>query len=281
MTLRVVTDSTADLPSHIAQELGITVVPLYINFGVDTYRDGLDLDGDEFYRRLVESPTLPTTAAPSPNAFAEAFDSLAAETDEIICVHISAKLSGTYNAALVGKEQMADKCHIEVIDSCSASMGCGLLAIAAAKAARDGGSLDQVAEMVRRAIAGTYTFVLVDSLEYLQKGGRIGKAQAFLGTILNVKPLLTVRDGEAYPVERVRTRRKALSRLCELVEELRPIEEMAILHSTDPDGAEMLAQRLGPLFPESQVYRARFGPVVGTYVGPGTLGIALRQRQAD
>ncbi len=280
MTVKIVTDSTSDLPPEVAQELGITVVPLYVRFGKESYRDGVDLSAEEFYRRLVQGDIFPSTTAPSPGDFTQVYQRLAQETDEIISIHISTKLSSTCNAALLGREDLNRGCRVEVVDSLLASMGCGLLAIVAAKAAAEGAGLDEIVEMARRVIPRTHFFGLVDNLEYLHKGGRIGRAQAFLGTKLRVKPILAVRDGEVRPVERVRTISKALDRLCELVKERQPFKEMAVLYSTTPEGADQLMARLAPLFPREKMYKSVFGPVIGTYLGPGTLAVTLMEGEA-
>ncbi|HEX76862.1 MAG TPA: DegV family protein [Dehalococcoidia bacterium] len=271
--VKIVTDSTSDLPAQLAQELGITVVPLHVHFGEEVYRDGIDMTTDDFYRRLTTSPTLPKTSAPSPGAFHEVYTQLAREGEAIFSIHISSNLSATYEAARLGSGGL--DCPISIVDSQSASMGCGLLAIMAAKAAGEGASLEEVVELVGKAIPRTLLFGLLDTLEYLHKGGRIGKAQAFLGTMLKVKPMLAVRGGEVLPVERVRSRPKAIDRLCEMIQGFGSISEMAVLHNTTPEEAETLAQRLSPTFPQERMYRAKFGPVMGTYVGPGSLGVAL------
>lgn len=281
MSVSVVTDSTADIPSEVGRELGIVVVPLTVHFGGEVYRDGVDLSADEFYHKLKDSPTLPTTSQPSAGSFAQVYSDLAAETNEIISIHISAKLSGTYNSAVLGREEAAKSCRIEVIDSLQASMGVGLIAIAAAKLARQGVSLDPISEMVRHAIPRTHFFGTVDTLEYLRKGGRIGKAQAFLGTLLHIKPLIACRNGEVHPLERVRSRKRALERLVELVKGFGHIEELAIIHSTTPDEAETLLGHLEPAFPKERAYRARCGPVIGTYLGPGALAVALMEGELD
>jgi DegV family protein with EDD domain len=280
MTVKVVTDSTSDIPPEVAQELGITVVPLFIHFGNEVYQDGIDLSADEFYRRLVAEPKLPKTSAPPSNVLMETYERLAAESDEIISIHISTKLSATYNSALIGKRGVKVGCRVEVIDSFSASIGLGLLVITAAKAALTGADLDQITAMITQTISRTHYFGMVDTLEYLHKGGRIGKAQAFLGSLLNIKPLLAVRDGEVYPLERVRSRSKAIARLCELVAEFHGIKEMAIAHATTPDELEALAERLAPLFPQGEIYKSRCGSTIGTYLGPGCLTVALIEAEA-
>jgi len=273
--VKVVTDSCSDIPGHIAQALGITVVPLGVSFGDEIYQDGVDISADEFYARLIKEPILPKTMAPSPGVFAETYNRLATETDEIISIHISRKLSATYDSALLGKEQLEPTCHIEVIDSRMASMGIGLLTITAARAALAGADLDQITALIHQAIPRTHYFGLVDSLQYLHKGGRLGKGQAFLGSILNVKPLLEVKDGEVHPLERVRSYPKALARLCELAKRFSNVEELAITHATTPDEAEALSTQLASLAPKGHMYKARLGSVIGTYLGPGALAIAL------
>jgi len=281
MPLMVVTDSTADIPSEVAQELGIVVIPLTVQFGREVYRDGIDISADEFFYKLEDSATLPITSQPSPGDFAKVYNSLAAETNEIISIHISAKLSGTYNSAILGREEVSKDCRIEVIDSLQASMGLGLIAIAAAKLARQGANLKEVSEMVHDAIPRTHFFGMVDTLEYLRKGGRIGKAAALLGMLLHIKPLLVLRNGETHGLEKLRTRKKALGRFVELVKTFKHIEDMAIIYSTNPDEAETFGEHLAPIFPREKVYRARFGPVLGTYVGPGSLGLALMESKLD
>jgi len=273
--VKIVTDSCSDIPGEIAQTLGITVVPLSVCFGDELYQDGIDISADEFYGRLIKEPVLPKTMAPSPGAFVETYDRLASETDEIISIHISRKFSATYDSALLGKEQLKRTCRVAVIDSHMASMGMGLLAITAAKAALAGAGLDQITALMHQAIPRTHYFGLVDSLEYLHKGGRLGKGQAFLGSILNVKPLLEVKDGEVHPLERVRSYPKALARLCELAKRFSNVEKLAITHANTPDEAETLRTQLVSLAPEGHVYKARLGSIIGAYLGPGALAIAL------
>ncbi|MDY6892643.1 MAG: DegV family protein [Chloroflexota bacterium] len=277
MVVSVVTDSTADIPKETVQELGITVVPLSVHFGEELYHDGVDIFADEFFHKLQNSPSLPTTSQPSGGSFAQVYENLANETEEIISIHISSKLSGTYSSALLGKETMGAKCHIEIIDSFLASMGLGVVVIAAAQAARAGATLDQIVESVRNDISRTHFFGAVDTLEYLQKGGRIGRAQAFLGTLLNIKPLIGIDDGEIYGLERVRSRKRVLERLIEFTQGFKSIEALSIVHSTTPDDAKILIERLASFYPEQKIHRARFGPVIGTYLGPGALGVAVME----
>lgn len=273
MTTRVVTDSTSDLPPEVARELGIAVVPLYVHFKEAVYKDGVDLTPDDFYGKLQASPQLPTTSAPSPGAFKDVYARLAREADGILSVHISTRLSATCEAARLGSEGL--DCPISIIDSRTASMGCGLLAIMAAKAASQGASLSEVDSLVRGAIPRTFFFGMVNTLEYLSKGGRIGKAQALLGTMLSIKPLIGVRDGEVIGIGRVRSRAKAIERILQIVQGMGTIQDLAVMDSTIPQEVEALAQRLSLVFPEKRIYRSKFGPVIGTYLGPGSLGVAL------
>ena len=278
MTVKVITDSTADLPPALAEELGITVVPLNVHFGTEVYRDGVEITADEFYRRLVTASRLPTTSQPTPGDFLSAYDEMGQTTDEILSVHVSAKLSGTMNSATQAREEYGGACRIEIIDSLQGSMGLGMLAIAAAEAARRGDSLDDVVTETRAAIPKVGFIGLLDTLEYLEKGGRIGKAQAFMGSLLRIKPLLTIRDGEAHPLERARTRAKGVDRMCELVQAEMPLKDLAVVYTTTPDEARALAQRLQSYLPQGEVILSQVGPVVGTYLGPGVLGVAFRKQ---
>ena len=278
MTVKVITDSTADLPPALAEELGITVVPLNVHFGTEVYRDGVEITADEFYRRLVTASRLPTTSQPTPGDFLSAYDEMGQTTDEIISVHISAKLSGTMNSATQALEEYAGSSRIEIVDSMQGSMGLGVVAIAAAEAASRGGGLDDVVAETRAALPNVGFIGLVDTLEYLEKGGRIGKAQAFVGSLLRIKPLLTIRDGEAHPLERARTRAKGVDRMCELVQAEMPLKDLAVVYTTTPDEARALAQRLQSFLPQGEVILSQVGPVVGTYLGPGVLGVAFRKQ---
>jgi len=279
MTVKVVTDSTADIPVEVAQELGITIIPLYIHFGQEVYRDGVDITADEFYHRLTTEPDLPKTSAPSSGAFTEAYYRLATETNEIISIHISTKLSATYNSALVGQRPIDTDCQIKIIDSLSTTIGLGLIVITAAQAALAGANLQEITELVTQTMPRTHLFATVDTLEYLHKGGRIGKAQALLGSVLNIKPLITIQDGEVYPLERVRGRSKAITRLCELTSKFENPKEIALAHTTTPDELQTLATHISSAFPEKRMYRSRTGSTIGTYLGPGCLTVALVEKE--
>lgn len=276
MTLKIITDSTSDIPSQVAQELGITVIPLYVHFGTDVYRDGVDLSAAEFYQKLVTSKSLPTTSTISPGEFAQIFDELSEQTDEILAIVISSKLSATYDAALQGSEIRKRKnCRVEVIDSQLVLMALGLIVITAAKEAQAGANLEQVVSMVRRALPKAHVRMAFDTLEYVRKGGRIGRAEAFLGTLLSFKPILTIKEGETTPVARERTRPRAIEHLRRFATGFASIKEMAVEYTTTPEEATALVQYLDQVFPKERIYISIVGSVMGTHVGPGAIGVAL------
>ena len=280
MTVRIVTDSTSDLPPETARELGITVVPLNVHFGDLRYQDSVDIGPDEFYRKLAQGPILPTTSQPSPGDVIEVYRKLGGEAGDIISIHVSAKLSGTYNSAMLAVRELEAGPRIEVIDSRLVSAALGVVVIVAAKAAQLGKGLEEVKALIHRTIPKVQILALIDTLEYLHRGGRIGKAQELLGSILKMKPMITIKDGEVYPAGRVRTRAKAIDRLVEVLTTFTNIEELCIVHSTSHEDAEKLADRAASVFPRERIYITQFGPVVGVYVGPGSLGWALVERDA-
>jgi DegV family protein with EDD domain len=271
--VKVVTDSAADLPAGVAQELGITVVPLYVHFGQEVYRDGVDLEADEFYRRLPTSSQFPTTSAPGPGVFTEVYEGLVAQGHQVVSIHISSKLSATHQAAVTAIQEMEGK--VAVVDSLSVSLGIGLLAMAAARAAREGQGLEQVVSQVESAVPRTQIVFMVDTLEYLQKGGRIGRAQAFLGSVLNIKPILHIKEGEVHPLERARSRAKAVNRLCEMATARGPVEALGVIYTTTRQEADEVVGRLAPLAAGKGVSLAQMGAVLGAHGGPGLLGVAL------
>ena len=235
MTVKIVTDSVTDLPSQVAKELGITVVPLHVRFGTEVYRDGVDLTADEFFNRLVHNRILPVTSVPSPGEFAETYDILAEKTDEILVITVSSKLSGTHEVALQSIELMKKKCRVEVVDSQWAVMAEGLIVIAAARAAKSGASFDEVLDIAHRNISRVDMRAAFDTLEYLHRGGRIGKAQAFLGSILKINPIIGIKDGEVFPAAKERSRAKAIDYLYNFAISYSHIEEMAIEYATTLD----------------------------------------------
>ncbi|GAI61575.1 unnamed protein product, partial [marine sediment metagenome] len=214
-----------------------------------------------------------------PGTFAEAYDKLAEETDEILAIILSSKLSGTYESALNAKSLVEKECRIEVIDSLTVAMGLGLIVIAAAKAAQAGANLDEVADLVRRAMPRSHLVAYFDTLKYLAKGGRIGKAQGLLGAMLSVKPILTVKDGEMSPLTRLRSRAAGMDYLCNFAAGFSRIEELAVEHATTPDDADRLVERLSSVFPKERIYRSTISPVVGTYAGPGAMAVTVLEAE--
>ena len=280
MAVKIVTDSTADLPVGVAEELDISVVPLYVRFGDKLYRDRVDISEDEFYDRLVHDPVHPGTSQPTPQDFAAAYKELIKNADGILSIHISGKLSGTCHSALGAKQLMEGSCPIEVIDSQWTSIALGLIAMKLAAGAKAGKGLQELTAEAKALIPDIHYLGFFDTLKYLQLGGRIGKAQSLLGSLLNVKPLLTLKEGEFLPVGRVRTYSKAKDRLFEFAKDGGKLDDVAVVHSTTPGEAEAMADRLGSLFERKKIIIARLGPVLGVHAGPGTLFVGYLSRKS-
>ena len=279
MTVRIVTDSLSDITSDIAKELDISVVPVYVRFGEEVYRDRVEMTTDEFYHRLVHDSKWPTTTQPTPGDFLNVYNKLAEETNEILVITLSRKLSGTYESALHAKGLLQKRCRVEVIDSETVVMGLGLIVISAAKAVRAGKNLDEMVSFVRGAMPRSHAIMFFDTLKYLAKGGRIGKAQGFLGSLLSVKPVLTMRDGEVAPLTRVRSRAAGMDYLVDFVAGFPRIEELAAEHATTPQDAERLIERLSTLYPKERIYKSTVSPVIGTYVGPHVLSVSVLEAE--
>jgi len=275
MSVKVVTDSVSDISPAIAGELGITVVPLNVVFNGYTYRDGVDMTTDEFYQKLEYEEIYPTTSTPAPQVFAAVYDRLTAETDGMLVITIGRKLSATGESAFRGIEVMKKKCRVEVVVSEQAMMAEGLLAIAAAKAARDGAGLDELVKLTRNNISRVGLRIAFDTLEYLHRGGRIGKAQALMGSMLGINPILGIKDGEVFPFGRERSRAKAIDHLYEFVAGYSQIDEMAVEDATTPDETGAFVERLGAIFPQERIYRSKVSPVIGANIGPRAIGVAV------
>jgi fatty acid kinase fatty acid binding subunit len=278
MAGRVVTDSACDLPDDLIERLGIEVVPLTIRFGHEELVDRKELSTDEFWRRLAASDVLPETSAPSAGAFEETFRRLAGDgATGIVCVNLSSKLSATMQSAQVAAQSVQDVCPVAVIDSLLVSMGLGNLCITAAERAADGDSLDSIVANVTDRRNRTKLFGTLDTLEYLKKGGRVGNARALLGSMLAIKPVVEVRDGEVEEAGKVRTRSKALRLLVDRVKE-GPFENLAMLEGNAPDADELL-DLLEPLCPRDEIIVGKIGPVIGTHAGPGVIGVTFHTRR--
>ena len=278
MPVRIVTDSACDLPEPICTELGVEVVPLTIRFGDREFVDRKELSVDAFWRELAASPVLPETAAPSVGAFEETFRRLSDDgASAIVCINLSARLSATMQSAQVAAKALDGTTPIEIIDSLSASMGIGNLVLHAARRARAGASLEEIVREVNARRESQHVFATLDTLEYLRKGGRIGGAQALLGSMLSIKPIISVINGAVEPAGRVRTRSKALRFLVDQIPAGK-VELISVLHADAPDLDEFLAM-LAPAVPDAEVTVGSIGPVIGVHTGPRVMGIAWIDRQ--
>ncbi|MEA2685227.1 MAG: fatty acid kinase fatty acid binding subunit [Actinomycetota bacterium] len=274
--VRVVTDSSCDLPVAVAQEHGIIVVPLSIRFGEEEFVDGRDLTPSAFWAKSAASAGLPSTAAPSPGAFEEAFRSLAgAGASGVVCINLSSKLSATIQAAETAAKALAGDIPVRAVDSKSVSLGLGTICIAAAKAGAAGASVDEIVALAEDMGARTRIHATLDTLENLKKGGRIGAAKALMGTMLSVKPVIEVVDGAVEAGPKVRTRSKALQYLVDRVTAEPKVENLAVLHGDAPD-VEQFLELLAPHFPRDQIVVGQLGAVVGSHTGPRTIGVAFQ-----
>jgi DegV family protein with EDD domain len=273
--VKMVTDSASDLTPEVIKDLEITVVPLHIQFGNETYKDRIDLSPEEFYHKLEHSSVLPSTSAPSPGIFAEVFDNLATKYSQILAVFVSRKLSATYDAALQGIKLMKRKCQVEVVDSTLGIMGQGLLVMEAAKKAIAGASLNELINLISETIPRIHVRVTLDTLEYLARGGRIGKVQAFLGSMLKMNPIIGIKDGVAFPAARVRSRAKATEWLYEFASKFSSVKAFAVEYGTNVAEAKALSKRIASVYPKAQIYISNVSPVVGTHTGPNLLSLTV------
>ncbi len=279
VSIRIVTDSTADLPAELAKEHNITVVPLNVIFGEETYVDGVEISTDQFYKKLTRSPVLPITSQPSPGKFLDTYRPFVDEEAKIVSVHISELMSGTIKSARLA-QGMLKYPQLEVFDSQAVSISLGARVLEAARAAEKGCSLQEIKGLLKSFDSRHRIFFSVDSLEYLQRGGRIGKATAFLGTLLNIKPLLTIKGGEVFPWEKVRGSNRALGRMVEIVrEEWGPDVPLRcfVIHGNSPDAVTELEQQLKEHLNIIEMFSTRAGPIVGTHAGPSAVGFIVWQ----
>jgi DegV family protein with EDD domain len=276
MAVRIVTDSTADIPREQADALGIAVVPLTVFFGDQAYLDGVDLDNASFYRKLAASRDLPRTSQPSPASFQETYSRLIDEgADAILSVHLSAKLSGTYQSACTARDTLPESARhvpIEIIDSQSASIGMSRAILLAAQDARAGLALEEIKARLLDQLARTHVLAVLDTLEYVKRGGRIGGARAMLGNMLSVKPIISLKNGEVAPVEQPRTRSKAYARIAELLAQAGKVEYVAIAESNNEVGQQLAEAMKAVYAGEMPVFK--LGAALGTHTGPGTAAIA-------
>jgi len=272
MPVRIVTNSTSDIPMEVARELDIIVVPEFVVFGNESYRERVDIGEDEFYEKLVNGSIQPTTSCPTPQSFLSVYDELGDSADGIISIHVSSRLSGTVNAAEQAKKLSCAKCQIEIIDTKTISLALGLAVIAAAKMAKEGKAFSDIVSAVHEMLPRIRILAMFDTLKYLARGGRIGKAKAFVGSMLNVKPLLTIKDGEFVPVLQVNSRNKAKKKLVEFANSHTNVETMCVIYSTEKEEAIEMSKLISNVSPEQILY-GRLGPCIGVHAGPGLLAV--------
>jgi DegV family protein with EDD domain len=276
LAVKIVTDSLSDLTSELIGNLDITLVPLTVLFGHETYLDRVTISTDEFYHRLVHGDVWPTSTQPSPLDFANVYDKLAADTDEILVISFTSKLSGTYQSAVAGKGLMkSKKCRVEVIDSQTLALSEGLVVLAAAQEARKGTNLDKLIDFTNKALKHSHITIYFDTLKYLAKGGRIGKAQSLLGSVLSIKPILNVKDGELSPVTRVRSPAAGVAYLHNFITSFKNIEAVGIEHTTLPESADEVAKLISAAYPKVPIVRSTVSPVLGVYGGPNALAVSV------
>lgn len=272
----IVTDGACSMTPEQALTYGVHVAPVYLTFGEKTYRAGVDLESSEFYRLLGASKNLPTTAQPTAADFLTLYEKLAEEVEEIVTVVISHHMSATLQSAEMAKAQFT-KAPVHIIDSESVSLGLGMMAVAAAKAAAHGQDAQAVVRLIEAIKQQINVFFTVDTLEYLYKGGRIGGATAFLGSALAIKPILYISNGRIEPFERQRTRKRSVARLLEIMAKKVGSEEVhvAILHGNIPEEAQELEKRIRERFQCVELITSEMGPVIGVHAGPGTIGVVF------
>lgn len=269
--VQIITDSTTDIPPDLAQRLGITVIPCLVRFGEKFYRDGVDLTREAFYALLRQSPV--ATSQPPIGVFEQIYRQAAERGREILSIHAAGRLSGIYNAACAAARNLP-QAIVEVIDSRSASLGAGLLAVAAAEAAQRGESLAAIAARVQEMAGRVRVLAVLDTMDYIRRGGRVAWALAIIGSLLSIKPLVMLKEGQVDLLERPRTLSAALRRLVERVRELGPLEQVWVLHTQAPEAAARLADMLAALFPRERMVIAEAGVTIAAHAGPGAVGVA-------
>lgn len=281
MTIQVITDSTSDVPEGLIEALGIRVVPIYLRFGPETYRDGFDITRDEFYSKLASSPFHPATSQPNPEDFTGVYKEYCDNVEGIVSIHISSRISGTFNSATMAKKTLESQCPIEIIDSHMNSGGLGLVVAAAARRAKSGACFSEVVDEANKAVNEVRMFGLFETMKYLARSGRVNKTIAAASRILNVMPLLTFHDGEIVKAGLVRAVSKGTDKIYDFVKKNTPISELVIVHSKIIDQANQLRKRLGEFIEEEKIAIAELGAGLGVHGGPGVLLAAVRQAKAS
>ena len=275
-SVKIVTDSTADIPPALLRDLDIEVVPMNINFGDEIYRDGIDIDNEQFYRLLSEGRVAPTTTAPATTVFEQTYRRLVRSHDAIISIHISGHLSGAFKAAAQAREKLPPSlARIEVVDTHSASLGVGLTAIAAARMAQAEIPVDEIMREVQHRVQHTHMVFFVDTIEYLDRSGRMSLPPGMIASMSRIKPLLLLDQGRIVLYERTRTRAKAIDGLFTFVEDFPHAAEIVVVYSTTPEDVEKVLDKVGVLFPREKALIGQYGPSVGVHLGPGAMGIVV------
>jgi len=275
--MKIITDSTADLPKELIVKHDVEIVPLTIHLGERSWRDYYDVEPDEYYALLRKSSAFPTTSQPTPQDFVNAYTPFVEKGEPVLSIHLSSKLSGTFQSALLARSQFPEA-RIEVVDSLQASFALSIIVVMCAEMAKQGALFEEIADMAREIGPQIETYFSVDSLEHLRRGGRIGKAQAFLGTLMKIKPLLKVMNGEVQPIEKIRTRERLLNRFAELVEQAAQKCSRLLLAVGESDNSEVMTDllvRLEGISGVSLIFRVKLGGVITSHAGPGALGIAF------
>ena len=275
-SIKIVTDSTSDIPLGMAHELGIEIVPMHIHIGEQTFRAGLDITADQFYQWLQDGRVKATTSAPPPVVFEQLYRRLAPEYDYIFSIHLSGRLGTTYRSAQQARAKLpASATRTEVVDSKLASMGLGMVAIHAAQAVQNGASPAEVSRLINRLTQHCHVVFFVDTIEYLEYSGRLSLTSAVVGSMQRIKPLMLLDEGEIVPYERTRTRAKAIEGLYTFIEDFPRVQEVVALYATTSEDVEKLLEKVDPIFPRGQVQIMQFGPSIGVHLGPGAMGVAV------
>lgn len=278
MTIKIVTDSTSDIPKHLVDRHGIIVLPLTVHFGHEEFRDGVDITSDEFFKKLVSNQVLPTTSQIAPAVFKEVYERELKNGNSIISIHISSELSGTYQSAVIARETLKNDKNVSVIDSRSTTLSLGMMVLKAAELAESGLSYEQIVEEIEKYKREVKLLIVVDTLDYLRKGGRLSGAQAVLGNMLNIKPVLTIEDGKVVVIDKVRGDKKAQKRIIELLKEMSNDisgQAIGVANAACPETADEIKQLVKEEFGSTEFIEANVGSVIGTHVGPGAYGIVF------
>jgi DegV family protein with EDD domain len=279
MSIKIVTDSTSDMPTEVAKALGVIVVPGYVHFGYEVYQDGVDINNKAFYQKLITSPFHPTTSEPTPEDFSRVYFDCSQEAEGVVSIHVSTKISDTCKSAMKAKKQVRDKYQIEVVDSGLISAGLSLVVMKAAKLANRGESIQSILERATNDISKIRMLGILNTMKYLVRSGRVIKIKSPLSRMTQIKPVLTFKNGEIIQESLVHADSYShlINRLYEFVKDNTIVRDLAIAHSVTPDQEEELMNRLGDIFPKEEIHIAQIGAAIGVHGGPGALVVALRQ----